>query len=958
MAEQMASEKWQRAKEVFVAAIELPPDRRSAFVVEACQGDSQLEAEVENLLAGDARAGGSFLNSPPTSSLFTDGANPEPVFRDHQVISRRFEITRFIGRGGMGEVYEARDLDLGERVALKTIRPEIASVPRFMARFKQEIQLSRRVTHPNVCRMFDLERHQPSMETDPSAGEVTFLTMELLPGETLAARLERSGRMAPAEAFPLAQQMAAALAAAHEVGVLHRDFKPGNVMLVPAKSGEGNERAVVTDFGLAKVFAAAGQPTGEGSAPPTASGHIIGTIAYMAPEQLQGREATPASDIYALGLVMYEMVAGKRPFADDDLLVAANQPYTQLPALLRAHAPDLDPQWEQAILRCLAAHPAQRFATAHELCAALGAPAGNVPLMAHPAPITPRPTSRKQRALMASFGAILTLLLLTAIFFRSHPDRMRALWRRNSPPPLPPNKNLVVIPFRAVGGRPEAQVYCDGFTETVTTRLGLVPSLGVPPALEVRNQHVESIKDARIQMGANLVLTGTWQRLGTDVRVNLALTDAQTLKQLRTRTIDDDSGNPLALENRVVEAAVGILDVPAPASPIDSTDQPAAYDDYVLGRGYLQDYLKPENIQNATRAFNRALEKDPHYALARAGLGTADWYQFKATNDAQFVAQGAAECRQAVALNSRVPAGHICLGTFDTGTGKYEEAAREFQRALTIEPTNDAAMRGLAFADEKLNLPAEAEKTYLRAIDLRPDYWANYNWLGAFYSRQSRLDDAGRMFRRVVELAPDSFMGYSNLGGVYLRQGRYQEAEAMLQRSASIRPTAIAYSNLTNAYYYLRRFADEARTLERALRLDDSDYEIWGNLGVAYYWAPGERPKSVQAFEKAIVMAQERLRVNPRDAGIFEDIADYNAMLGNKIAALDYLHRAFSLTPTDPSLFLDAASIYNQFGDTGQALLWLQKALAAGVSPAMVRDTVDFDSLRNDQRYQQLMRDR
>ena len=256
---------------------------------------------------------------------------------------------------------------------MKTIRSEIASDPHALARFKQEIHLARRVTHPNVCRIFDLERHQPQPDMDSAAGVVTFLTMELLEGETLAARLDRVGPMPPAVALPLIQQMAEAVAAAHNVGVVHRDFKPGNVVLVPAKSGEAKERAVVTDFGLAKALAAADQPAaGSSTSSVTASGQVIGTVAYMAPEQLQGCEATPATDIYALGLVMYEMVTGKRPFAKYALFGGSFQRLTQPPASPRVHVPDLDPKWEQVILRCLEVDPSRRFASAGDLIIALG----------------------------------------------------------------------------------------------------------------------------------------------------------------------------------------------------------------------------------------------------------------------------------------------------------------------------------------------------------------------------------------------------------------------------------------------------------------------------------------------------------------------------------------------------------------------------------------------------------
>jgi len=369
----MDLERWERVKELFEAALEREEPERAHFLIQACQNDEELRLEVESLLSGEKNAG-DFMRPPVVRLPATQTASDHPLgrFFPGQIISGRFNVLRFIGHGGMGEVYEAKDLELGERVALKTIRPEIASDPRTMARFKQEIQLARRVTHPNVCRMFDLERHQPSPETGPSAGVVTFLTMELLEGETLAARIARVGCIATADALPLVQQMAAALAAAHDVGVVHRDFKPGNVMLAPSKSGDGKERAVVTDFGLAKEIVAIHQSSGEGpTSSVTASGHVVGTIAYMAPEQLQGREATPASDIYALGLVMYEMVAARRPFADNALFGGAYQRITQPPPSPRVHVPDLDLRWESAIMRCLEVDPDKRFANTRTLIVAL-----------------------------------------------------------------------------------------------------------------------------------------------------------------------------------------------------------------------------------------------------------------------------------------------------------------------------------------------------------------------------------------------------------------------------------------------------------------------------------------------------------------------------------------------------------------------------------------------------------
>ena len=286
------------------------------------------------------------------------------TFAEGQIVAARFRIVRFIAAGGMGELYEAEDSELHEHVALKTIRPEIAQDANAIARFKREAFLARQVTHPNICRIFDLFRHQPS---GPGPA-ITFVTMELLAGETLADRLRR-GRLTVDEALPLVAQMAAALDAAHQVGVVHRDFKSNNVMLVPQP--DGTPRIVVTDFGLAV------RPEDIASgdhARPTMSGQILGTPDYMAPEQVEGGELTPATDVYALGLVMYEMVTGKRPFAAATPLAAAVRRLSEPPRPPGDLVPDLDHTWESAILRCLERRPGDRFARAGDVVKELDTP--------------------------------------------------------------------------------------------------------------------------------------------------------------------------------------------------------------------------------------------------------------------------------------------------------------------------------------------------------------------------------------------------------------------------------------------------------------------------------------------------------------------------------------------------------------------------------------------------------
>jgi len=306
-------------------------------------------------------------------------------------------------------------------------------------------------------------------------------------------------------------------------------------------------------------------------------------------------------------------------------------------------------------------------------------------------------------------------------------------------------------------------------------------------------------------------------------------------------------------------------------------------------------------------------------------------------------------------LDARLSSGHTCLGVVYNGTGKYELAIEQFRQAVELEPTSDAAYRGLASAYDRLGKPKEAEETYRRAIALRPYYWASYSWLGAFYYWHARYPEAAEMFDQVVKLAPDSFRGYSNLGTIYNAQGRYAEAIVSCERSLEIRPMADAYSNLGTAYFGLRQFAKAGQFYEKAVEIDPQEYLWRGNLGDARYWAPGQRANATNAYEEAILLAKEYLRVNPRDARALGYLAYYYAMLENKQAALSSIEQALTLAPNDPELRFNAALTHNKLGQINQALEWLEKALAAGWSPTTVRDNPFLDNLRTDTRYLELL---
>jgi serine/threonine protein kinase len=330
-----------------------------------------------------------------------DADDPRPreeTFADNELVAGRYRVVRFLARGGMGEVYEVYDLWLKDTVALKTLLASIADDASALARLKAEVLLARRISHPNVCRVYDLGFHDKRSTIPGMAGErVAFLTMEFLPGETLRTRLRRTGRFTLQEARPIAAQMMAGMADAHSAGIIHRDFKSDNVMLVE-EEGSNELRVVVTDFGLARssllMFA---QPL-------TSSSHrALGTLDYMAPEQLEGKPATQQSDIYALGVVLFEMLTGKLPFEGDSLVARALRRVQSEPPRPSSMASDIDDNWDRVILKCLARDPAERFDRVSDIGALLEAST------------TPSPRSRRKRWLVALTGVAFALLAILVL---------------------------------------------------------------------------------------------------------------------------------------------------------------------------------------------------------------------------------------------------------------------------------------------------------------------------------------------------------------------------------------------------------------------------------------------------------------------------------------------------------------------------------------------------------------
>jgi serine/threonine-protein kinase len=846
-----------------------------------------------------------------------------------------YRVVEEVGTGGMGVVYRAHDLRLDRDVALKVIRPRALTSKSARERFRKEALLLSKLTNPHIAQVYDFDEQEG----------VEFLVMEYVNGSTLAQRIA-SGPVPEETAILLGIQIASALENAAEVGIVHRDLKPSNTMI----TSKGNVK--VLDFGLARLLRSEDENITESF---DDGGRVVGTLPYMAPEQLKGEPADFRSDVYSLGAVLYEASTGYRPFDSRVATGLIGDILNKTPVQPRIRNPNLSPGFESIIQRCLAKDPGHRYKTGSEVRVALESIKGGT--------VTHSSEVQKGKSVSLRVFIFAALLILTIW------GGIVATWR--SPKRLPRvnaalANQLVVLPINTADSNSENVAFDNGLVETLTSRLtqlGKNHPLQVVPASEVRARGVTNLQQAREQFGATLGLQLNVERSGPLIRVNYAVVDAKLHRQLGGDTITSPASDPFSLEDKVAESIVKSLEIDlqpleAEALTAHGTTQPSAYDYYLQGRGYLQDPQKRENLESAITEFNHALEQDPNYALAIAGLGEAYWRHYELDKENRWAGQAETSCKKAVAMDSTQAASHSCLGMVYTGTGKYDDAIKEYSRAVEIEPTNDDAIRGLASAYASLGRTDEAEKSLRVAIALRPQYWKSYNSLGALYVTEGRYAEAAKMFSQVVSLSPDSFRGYSNLGATYIRLGQYSEAVTVLQNSIKIRPTEDAYSNLGTAFFALRQFENAAQNYAAAAKLNDQVDVVWGNLGDAYYYS-GKRAEAIVAYQKAVSLASDRLRVNPRDASVLSDLAGYNTMLGHRHEAFDCLNKALQLTEQkDPEVLFEAGMIYNQFGDTSAALEWLRKARAAGFSTTTIADAPALDNLHSNAQFQAILQGR
>jgi tetratricopeptide (TPR) repeat protein len=839
-----------------------------------------------------------------------------------------YRIVEQIGAGGMGVVFRAHDEQLDRDVALKTLpKLRLLSEPA-RRQFRREALSLARITDACVAMAFDFG-HDDGID---------YLVTEYVPGLTLESKL--AGRPLPeAEVLQLGKQLASGLEAAHKEGVIHRDLKPSNIKITP----DGGLK--ILDFGLAYILKTETEVNTTASLSESYSD--AGTLPYMAPEQVRGQKPDALADVWSAGAVLYEMSTGNRPFGDlvRAPLIAAILEHA--PVLPREVNPKISEGLELVILRALQKDPKQRYQSAGDLRIDLAnLTAGTMPVSLRPA----RSTHWWR-----------WLLILAAVVLI-----IAGVWwgRRRKEPPAPEERMMAVLPFESVANDAPTNALGLGLTETLTAKLVQAVVGGHIQLVSTRELIAQGVKTpdkARREFGTDLVLEGSLQQDGARIRITWSLVDPRTHTQIAANTITGSADDIFGLQdNLVAEVLERLPQAVDPgrrhAAQGHPETKPAAYDFYLRGRGYLEDYQHPDNIESAITQFQQAIAVDKNYAPAYAAMGLAYTAGFQWKNRGKdWLDKAKTQCEQALVITPQLAEGHTCLGTVYFSTGLYEEAVQQFERSLELDHNSDETLSLLAAAYQKQGKISAAEEAYRKAVSLRPNYWYLYNSFGTFYYKQARYGDAETMFQKAIKIAPRNSAGYSNLGAIYLLLGRYEQAVEVLKQSNDLRPSFESYGNLGAAYFYMRRYQDSADNLQQALKIDDQDWLNWGNLGDTLYQIPSRRADSLSAYRKAIELARLRLEANPKDSFALAFTADYYAMLDQEQQARETMARALEIAPADAEVLFRAAILYNHFGDTKNTLDFLTRSVASGYSRTVIRDTPDFNHLKNDSHFLTLL---
>lgn len=853
-----------------------------------------------------------------------------------EALPDRYIIERELGRGGMAVVYLARDLKHHRLVAIKVLGPELSAA--LGERFLREIEIAAGLTQPHILTLHD----------SGEAGGSLYYVMPYVEGESLRERINREGQLPIDDALRIAREVASALGYAHRHDVVHRDIKPGNILLQ-------DNNAIVADFGIARAIS---RVSGE---PLTSTGVALGTPAYMSPEQASGeRDLDGRTDIYSLGCVLYEMLAGEPPYTGPTVAaIMAKRFIEPIPRVstLRESASD---KIENAITKALAKNPADRYATAAEFEAALATP-----------PVSIESSSRRVRKRSkpwAIFAGALSIALVAFVVFRAATNH-----DGGSPPA---QKMVAVLPFENLG-RPEDAYFADGMTEAITGRLASLKGLrviGRQSAIKYAKTN-KSVQQIGTELGVSYLLTGTvrWDRSAqtrNTVRISPALLKVSDGTVVWGEPFESVLSGVFEVQSSVAKQVAGALDVALGAGEQKTlaekpTKNMEAYDYFLRGNEYRIRSFRPEDNRLAAELYRKTVAIDPEFALAWADLSMSetDYFWFFGDRSPAPLVRAKSAVDRAFALDPDLPAAHVALGVYYYhGFLDYEHALGEFSVAERNDPNNVDLMHYKASVERRQGKYDEAVRDFQRTAELDPRNARHMVDLGHTYICLRDYPNARKAADRSLQLSPDLFAGYTLRTESAIGMGNTNEAIKSLREGVAISGSA-AFPDLWDYVW--------PAVLEPDLK----------SRMIAEKWEAGNGPQSTFYVGKAILYrnladsvmmrlyadsavhsAKQSISGRPDEPTFYHDLGLALALLGRKSEANGAAAHATQLLPPSKDGFAGAPHILNQAlvgtlnGDNQLALRFLQQVMSVRgyVNPGWTRLDPIWEPLRRDARFKQV----
>jgi len=709
------------------------------------------------------------IPASPTKTLET----PTEELTTGSTFAGRYKIIEELGKGGMGKIYKALDTEIKEKIALKLINPEISADKRTIERFQNELKFARKISHRNVCRMYDLNKEEGSY----------YISMEYVSGEDLKSMIRMMGQLSSGKAISIAKQVCEGLAEAHRLGVIHRDLKPQNIMI----DREGNAR--IMDFGIARSLKAKGI---------TGAGVMIGTPEYMSPEQAEMKEVDQRSDIYSLGVILYEMVTGRVPFEGETPLGIAMKHKSEKPKDPRELNAQLPENLSRVILRCMEKDKKNRYQSAGEVCSELSRIEKGIPTTEREIPKRKPITSRE---VTVTFGlkklfipalVVIALMIVAVVIWQLLPQK-------EAVPVAKGRNSIAVLPFADLSLKKDLEYLCDGMTDEIIAKLSRLRGLKVMNRTSVM-QYKNTDKDIK-EIGQELdvanILLGSVRKEEDNIRVTAQLVNAEDRFQIWLDVYDRKLESVFIIQSDIAEKIAKALQTELSLEEKERlqkhpTENLKAYNSYIQGRWFLEKRTE-KSLKKAIEYFNQAIEEDLGYGLAYAELASA----------------------------------YSLLAEYSPYPPKeaYLNAKEAVRKALESDETLAEAHAELATLKSNYELDWEgAEKEFKRAIELNSNYAPAHHWYAVALGRRSRFNEAIEEIKRARELDPLSLVISRNVGMILFYARQYDQAKEALQKTIEMDP------NFSISHYLLGCVYSQKSMYNKAIEEFQKEKELVGGF--------------------------------------------------------------------------------------------------------------------------------